>query len=141
MKTMSSQIRILFIVLFVLVGVVATIFPYPVLTKFLFSIIWDYTFAWWSCTNRVVDITNLRIALTPTILVSVGLFFIIRKLGAVIDKNAYRFVRYISLVISWYCLIATALVMATMWFGLIIMGDETGIVATFGYVLYKGAIR
>jgi hypothetical protein len=143
MKSMSSQIRILLIVVFGLVSLVGIIFPYPILAKFILSMIWDYAFVIWGFTLKVAetDVNNLRIALTPTILVAVGLFFIIRKLGAIIDNNAYKFVRYAALVISWYCLIMTTLVIAMMWVGLTVYGDEAGMIVSLGRVLFEVAIH
>jgi hypothetical protein len=143
MKPMSSQIRMFLIVLFVLVSFIGIIFPYPFLAKFILSMIWEYAVVIWSFTSRVAetDITNLRIALTPTILVSIGLFFIIRKLGTIIDNNAHKFVRYVSLVISWYCLIATTVIIATMWFGMTVIADEAGIIVSLGRVLFEVGIR
>lgn len=139
MKSISALNRILLNVFISLICVVAVVFPYPFLANFVFESIWDYVFRIWAATLAIGDTTNLRIALTPLILVAVGLFFSLHKLTTTVDDRVFTFLKHISTVIKWYCIIATMAVMSIMWFGLTIGADRHGIVVSFGDILFGWA--
>ena len=139
MKSISVLNRILLNVIISLICIVAVVFPYPFLANFVFESIWDYAFRIWAATGAIGDTTNLRIALTPLILVAVGLFFSLHKLTMTVDDSVFKFLKHISTVIKWYCIIATIAVMSIMWFGLMINGDEHCIGASFGNILFRWA--
>ncbi len=101
----------------IIIAFIAGYLPYPILAKFIFVTIWNYTTRFWLSTSALPNsINSLRIALTPLLLIGILLFLLLQKLSSICKVNRLINLRWISLICGWYCLVMTSIVILAMWF-------------------------
>lgn len=139
-KELLLSNRTLLVIITLIMTFIAGYFPYPVLAKFIFKVLWDFVFNAWACIGEVPNTAPLRTALTPLLLVGIILFWLLQKLSTMLRINHLRNLATLSSICSWYCVIMTLIVILVMWFDFRIFYNQYGIVVDFGHCLRDVAL-